>query len=159
LIKGAGFAGLELAIALSAEFGEGHEVTLIDKGEGFVFGFSKLDVMFGKSTLSSVFHPYRDIDKPGLNFVRATIDAIDPVARRVETDAGPFEGDIPVVALGADLDPGVTPGLVEGAPSTTRWPAHSPCVTNWPRFRGARWSSESPPPSSSARQLRARPPS
>ncbi|HEY5109703.1 MAG TPA: FAD/NAD(P)-binding oxidoreductase [Acidimicrobiales bacterium] len=114
LILGAGFGGLELATALSDEFGDEHEVTLIDKGEGFVFGFSKLDVMFGKATPSGVFHPYRDIDKPGVTFVRATIGSIDPVGRRVETDAGPFEADILVVALGADLDPGATPGLVEG---------------------------------------------
>ena len=33
--------------------------------------------------------------------------------RRVETDAGPFEADVMVVALGADLDPTATPGLVE----------------------------------------------
>jgi sulfide:quinone oxidoreductase len=114
LILGAGFGGLELATVLSDEFGDRHEVTLIDKAEGFVFGFSKLDVMFGKATPSSVFHPYRDIDKPGLTFVRATVDSIDPVARRVETDAGPFESDVLVVALGADIDPGATPGLVEG---------------------------------------------
>ena len=114
LILGAGFGGLELATTLSDEFGDEHEVTLIDRSEGFVFGFSKLDVLFAKSTPSSVFHPYRDIDKPGLTFVRATIDSIDPEAKRVETDSGPFEGDILVVALGAEVDPGATPGLVEG---------------------------------------------
>ena len=39
--------------------------------------------------------------------------SIDPAARRVETDAGTFDADILVVALGADLDPAATPGLVE----------------------------------------------
>ena len=34
-------------------------------------------------------------------------------SKRVETDAGTFEGDVLVVALGADLDPSATPGLVE----------------------------------------------
>ncbi len=114
LILGAGFGGLELATTLSEELGDAHDVTLIDKGEGFVFGFSKLDVMFAKATPGGVFHPYRDIDKPGLSFVRATVQSIDPVAKRVVTDAGPFEADFLVVALGADLDPGATPGLVEG---------------------------------------------
>ena len=85
----------------------------MDKSEGFVFGFSKLDVMFGKRLPSDVFHPYHDIDKPGLRFVRTTIGSIDPQAKRVDTDAGSFQGDIIVVALGADLDPGATPGLVE----------------------------------------------
>ena len=113
LILGAGFGGLELATSLSDELGDEHEVTLIDKGEGFVFGFSKLDVMFNRAAPSDVFHPFRDVDKPGLTFVRATVESIDPVAKRVETDVGPFEADILVVALGADLDPAATPGLVE----------------------------------------------
>jgi sulfide:quinone oxidoreductase len=42
------------------------------------------------------------------------VQSIDPVARRVETDAGTFDADILVVALGADLHPAATPGLVEG---------------------------------------------
>ncbi len=69
LILGAGFGGLDLATRLSDEFGEEIDVILIDKSEGFVFGFSKLDVMFGKKTATDVLHPYGDIDKPGLRFV------------------------------------------------------------------------------------------
>lgn len=45
--------------------------------------------------------------------MQTTIRAIDPKAKRVETDAGAFEADIMVVALGADLDPSATPGLTE----------------------------------------------
>src|ERR1700722_14439735 len=105
VILGAGFGGLELATRLSDGFGDELDVVLIDKSEGFVFGFSKLDVMFGKKSATDVFHPYRDIDKPGLRFVPATVRSIDPVAKRVDTDAGAFEADVLVVALGADLDP------------------------------------------------------
>ena len=46
--------------------------------------------------------------------MHSTIRAIDPEARSVETDAGDIDGDIMVVALGADLHPASTPGLVEG---------------------------------------------
>ena len=113
LVLGAGFGGLELTTRLSDEFGDGVEITLIDKNDAFVFGFSKLDVMFGRSEAAAVRHAYGDIVKPGVTFVQAQIRAIDPVARSVETDAGNFEGDILVVALGADLDPGATPGLTE----------------------------------------------
>ena len=49
-----------------------------------------------------------------MRFVQTVVRAIDPVARRVETDAGPFEADVMMVALGADLFPEATPGLVEG---------------------------------------------
>jgi sulfide:quinone oxidoreductase len=114
LVLGAGFGGLELCTRLSDALGDGVEIVLIDKSDGFVFGFSKLDVMFGRTVSDQVVHRYGDVVKPGVRFVQATIESIDPQARSVETDAGHFEGDVMVVALGADLDPAATPGLVEG---------------------------------------------
>lgn len=113
LVLGAGFGGLELASRLSDSLGARAEVVLIDKADGFVMGFSKLDVMFGRTTASAVRHPYRHLAKPGLRFVQTVIRSLDPAGRRVETDAGTFEADVLVVALGADLDPAATPGLVE----------------------------------------------
>ena len=113
VVLGAGFAGLELTSILSEELGEAIEVVLIDGTEGFVFGFSKLDVMFGRAAATDVVHPYRAIDKPGVRFVAARVESIDPITRVVTTSAGTFESDILVVALGADLDPAATPGLVE----------------------------------------------
>ena len=113
LVLGAGFGGLELTTRLSDALGDDVDIVLIDKADGFVFGFSKLDVMFGRTTAEAVRHSYRDLVKPGVRFVKATIRSIDPVRRRVETDAGAFEADVMVVALGADLDPAATPGLVE----------------------------------------------
>ncbi len=113
LVLGAGFGGLELSTRLSESLGANVEVVLIDQAEGFVFGFSKLDVMFGRTTPDAVLHRYADLVKPGVRFVPTTIRSIDPDARRVTTDAGDFDGDIMVVALGADLDPAATPGLVE----------------------------------------------
>jgi sulfide:quinone oxidoreductase len=114
VVLGAGFGGLELTTRLSDEFGDAADIVLIDRNDGFIFGFSKLDVMFGRTLPESVHHPYRDFVKPGVRFVQATVTAIDPVAKRVETDAGAFDADILVVALGADLHPEATPGLLEG---------------------------------------------
>ena len=65
LVLGAGFGGLELSTRLSEQLGDDVEVTLIDKAEGFVFGFSKLDVMFGRRTAASVLHRYGDIVRAG----------------------------------------------------------------------------------------------
>src|ERR1700742_634599 len=96
LVLGAGFGGLELSTSLSEQFGDELEIVLIDRSEGFTFGFSKLDVMVGRKTSAEVLNPYRDIDKPGLRFIQAAILSIDPEARRVETDAGTFDGDIMV---------------------------------------------------------------
>src|SRR5436305_815370 len=89
-------------------------MVLLDGSDAFVFGFPRLEVMFGRSDPGAVRHPYADIAKPGVRFVQSAIRVIDPGARRVETDAGSFEGDVLVVALGVDLDPGATPGLREG---------------------------------------------
>lgn len=113
VVLGAGFGGLELATTVAAS-SEDVEVTLIDQAEGFVFGFSKLDVMFGRATPEQVLHRYADLVNPGVRFVSAEITAIDPDARRVGTSAGRFYADVLVVALGADLDPSATPGLLEG---------------------------------------------
>jgi sulfide:quinone oxidoreductase len=111
VILGAGFGGLELATILS-EAGQGSvDVTVIDKSDGFVFGYSKLDVMFGRTTLDAARLPYRSIAKPGVRVLRETVTAIDPIARRVTTDAGTHEADVLVVALGADYDFDATPGL------------------------------------------------
>ena len=49
VVLGAGFAGLELTTRLSEEFGDEIEIVLIDQNDSFVFGFSKLDVMFGRA--------------------------------------------------------------------------------------------------------------
>src|ERR1700751_2950695 len=113
LVLGAGFGGLELTARLSGELGDDVDIVLIDKADGFVFGFSKLDVMFGRTTPQAVRHPYRDLVKPGVRFVQTAIQSIDPVRRRVETDAGAFDADVMVVARVADLDPPATPGLAE----------------------------------------------
>jgi sulfide:quinone oxidoreductase len=114
VILGAGFGGLELASLLSLEFGQEADVVLIDKADGFVFGFSKLDVMFGRASADHVVHPYLDMVLPGVRFVQSAVATVDPVVKRVTTDGDTFDADILVVALGADVDPGATPGLVEG---------------------------------------------
>src|SRR6185312_3037156 len=114
VILGAGFGGLELASTLSEVIGDGIDVTLIDKEDAFVFGYSKLDVMFGRTTLDAVRLPYRDIVKPGVRYAQETITSIDPHTRRVTTDAGTHDADVLVVALGADYDMDGTPGLAEG---------------------------------------------
>jgi sulfide:quinone oxidoreductase len=114
VVLGAGFGGLELATSLSEQHGDALDVVLVDQTEGFTFGFAKLDVIFGRSKATEVRHQYSRINKPGLRFVQATVLAIDPHTRQVQTDAGSFDADILVVALGADLDASATPGLVEG---------------------------------------------
>lgn len=115
LVLGAGFGGLELSTILAETFGDAVEVTLIDRGDSFHFGFSKLDVMFGLTSPESVRLPYARFLKPGVRFRRETISAVDPVAKRVTTDRGTHEADFLVVALGADYDFAATPGMADAS--------------------------------------------
>jgi sulfide:quinone oxidoreductase len=114
LILGAGFGGLELASRLSETIADAVRVTLIDRNDAFFFGFSKLEVMLGRQSADEIRLHYRDIEKDGVEFRQETVTAIDPVARRVTTDAGEHEADFLVVAMGADYDMAATPGFEEG---------------------------------------------
>lgn len=113
LILGAGFGGLETAATLSDELGDDVAVTVIDQRDAFIVGFSKLDVQFGDATLDSVRMPYTRVALPGVRVVRETITRIEPAARRVTTAGGTYDADFLVIALGADYDPGATPGFAE----------------------------------------------
>lgn len=114
VILGAGFGGMELATTLSDALGDSAQVTLIDKSDWFMFGFSKLDIMFGHETVDEVKLPYASFTKPGVRLLRETVTKIDPTTRMVTTDRGTHEADALVIALGADYDVSTTPGIVLG---------------------------------------------
>lgn len=113
VVLGAGFGGLELVTGLSESIPDKVHITLIDKHDSFIFGFSKLDVMFGRRQSSEVWNPYRQIVKPGVEFRQETVTSIDAEHRRVTTGVATYDSDILVVALGADYDVAATPGLAE----------------------------------------------
>jgi sulfide:quinone oxidoreductase len=111
LILGAGFAGLELATRLSESLADQVRVTLIDRNDSFSFGFSKLEVMFGRQTEAEIRLPYSDFSKPGVEFRQERVTSIDPEARRVTTDASSYDADFLAVALGAGYYIAGTPGF------------------------------------------------
>ena len=114
VVLGAGFGGLELSTILSETIGDRLDLTLIDRNDSFYFGFSKLDVMFGRKAPDAVKLSYSNIVKPGVKFRQEIITAIDPLTRIVITDKGTYEADVLVIALGADYNVDATPGLAEG---------------------------------------------
>ena len=113
VILGAGFGGLELASRLSDAVPDEVRVTLIDRSDGFTFGFSKLDIVFGGQGAAAIRILYRELAKPSVEFRQELVTAIDPAARHVTTDGGSYDADILVVALGAEYDIDATPGLAE----------------------------------------------
>lgn len=113
IVLGAGFGGLELATILSDRLGDQLDLTLIDKNDSFYFGFSKLDVMFGRVLPDAVRYKYAEINKPGVRFVQDSVTAIDPIAKMVTTIKGTYAADVVVVALGSDYDKSATPELEE----------------------------------------------
>jgi sulfide:quinone oxidoreductase len=114
VILGAGFGGLELATRLSETASDAVRVTLLDRNDAFFFGFSKLEVMLGRQSAEEVKLYYREIAKEGVEFRQETVTGIDPAARRVTTDAGSYDADFVVVALGADYAMAATPGFEAG---------------------------------------------
>jgi sulfide:quinone oxidoreductase len=114
LVLGAGFAGLELAARLSDSLADEVRVTLVDQNAAFSFGYSKLDVLFGRSATADVLLPYDEISKESVEFRQERVTSIDPETRRVTTDKGSYDADVLVIALGADYDFAATPGFEEG---------------------------------------------
>jgi len=114
VILGAGFAGLELASRLSESAAGEVDVTLIDQNEAFSFGFSKLDVLFGRKAAADIQLRYEDISKEGVRFRQEQVTSIDPEQRRVTTDSATYDADILVIAMGAGYDYAATPGFREG---------------------------------------------
>lgn len=114
VILGAGFGGLELAARLSESLKDEVRATLIDQNDSFSFGFSKLDILFGRKVKADILLPYNDIAKEGVEFRQERVTSIDPETRQVTTETGSYDADILVVALGADYDFAATPGFEEG---------------------------------------------
>ena len=115
VILGAGFAGLELATRLSERLPDEVDTILIDQNDSFSFGFSKLDILFGRKTIPEILLHYDEISRAGVEFRRERVTSIDPESRHVTTDADSYDADILVIALGADYDAAATPGFAEGA--------------------------------------------
>lgn len=117
VILGAGFGGLELSTILSEAMGDEIDVALIDKGDAFVFGFSKLDLMFGR-----VGHLTESIRPPCRLSGVAT--SLEPVARRRPAKARRNPGTcrfvLPGFAPAPRKERGRTPPYLRKRPPTFR---------------------------------------
>ena len=61
-----GSGGLELSTFCRRGLAEGVDVMIIDRSDAFMFGYSKLDVMFGHTTIDAARLPYKTFAKLGV---------------------------------------------------------------------------------------------
>ena len=133
-VLGAGFGGMELSTMLSEALGDKVQVTLIDKADAFIFGFSKLDVMFGTPTPDAVRLPYSNFVKPGVRLLRETVTAIDPVTPARDHRCRHARGRLPGRRARRRLRLRRHAGPGGRRTSSTRSPARPACATCCPTF-------------------------
>ena len=105
LILGGGFGGLAAAHELRARLPDNHDVTVVAAADHFYTGFAKLWDLVGTRPLEQGTASLSALERHGIHFVQTRITAIDPVERRVETEAGSLGADFLLVALGASPGP------------------------------------------------------
>lgn len=101
LVLGGGFGGLAAAHELRERLPEEHRVTVLASDDRFFIGFAKLWDLTGTRPLEQGTGHLSALEDRGIRFIRTRITRIDPDSRRVETEAGSFDGDFLIVALGA----------------------------------------------------------
>lgn len=115
LVLGGGFGGLAAANALRAALPAAHGVTVVDDSERFHVGAGKTWIMLGERTLDEISAPRAALLGEGIRLVPARVEAIDVAGRRVVAGGEALAWDHLVIALGADLDPSLVPGLQDAA--------------------------------------------
>jgi sulfide:quinone oxidoreductase len=105
LVLGGGFGGLAGAHRLREELPPEHDVTLVARDDRFYMGFAKLWDLGRVRDLDAGTRSLHGLERGGIRYVQAEIDAIDPASHRVETSEGPLEADALLVALGVAPSP------------------------------------------------------
>ncbi len=105
VILGGGSGGVVAVRRLSKWADPGElEIILIDRSPWHEYRPSYLWVMTGKRHPDDVRRPLKMLeDRYGATVVQASVTRLDPEHRIVETDAGSYEYDYLIVALGAEL--------------------------------------------------------
>jgi sulfide:quinone oxidoreductase len=116
LILGAGTAGTMAANKLSRWLNSGWTITLVDPEPLHLYQPGYLFIPFGVYTRDDVVKPKSTLLPSGVKLVQARVTALDPIARTARLDdRQTLRYDFLIVATGADIDPGQTPGLAEHA--------------------------------------------
>ena len=115
LVLGGGVGGTVAANRLRARLEPDDRVVVVDKSRDQLFAPSLLWLLVGARQPDRLSKPISRALRPGIELVTAEIRSIDPVGRRVVTDAGEWTADALVIALGAELAPDASPGYADAA--------------------------------------------
>jgi NADH dehydrogenase len=122
LIAGAGYAGLHVALRLSAKL-RNHptvELTLVDRHDYHQVITELPRVAAGTRAADAVRIPLQDVLSERVRFVQTEINGFDLPGRRLLTEAGPIGWKWLVVALGSRPNDFAIPGL-EQRTSSAAW--------------------------------------
>lgn len=111
IILGAGVGGLVAAHRLRQHLPRTDRIVLIDREAQHVFQPSLLWLAVGERTPERISRPLAQLERKGIEVVRAEIERIEPEQRTVRAGGRDFAGDAVIVSLGADLAPETIPGL------------------------------------------------
>lgn len=112
LIAGGGWGGLTAAHALRGMIPSDYKIIVIEKCSEFIFYPSFLRIIAGENDgRKYTENPMKDLLRKDVEVVHADIQRIDPDTKTIHTDAGTFQGDYLVIALGAELYPKNIPGF------------------------------------------------
>jgi len=115
MILGAGFGGIAASNTLRRLLPMEHEILLIDKSTRFHVGAGKTWIMLGERTYEQISQSTTALLAPGIRFVEANVQGISLSDHTVSVSRESLNWDFLVIALGADLNPAVVPGLAEAA--------------------------------------------
>lgn len=113
MIAGAGAGGLTAAMAVRSYLNGADRVVLIDQFDRQHLGFANLLVMRGWRQPDEVTVRPSALRDRGIEFVEARVVGIFPGDRRITTTRGDIPYDALIIALGAELNPDLVPGLAD----------------------------------------------
>lgn len=115
LILGGGFGGIATARNLRQVLPSEHRIVLVSKTQSFQLGATKTWVMLGETKQGKVSRPLSTLTKHGIEVINAEIKNLNPARMTVATNDSELDADYIVIALGAELDMGLVPGLSDAA--------------------------------------------
>lgn len=116
VLLGGGWGGLAAAHYLRGALPPEHRVVVVERNERFSLYLAYPLIMTGERTYpAQVEREMAKLAHPGIEWVHAEVQRIEPESRVVHTSAGVLQSDFLVLALGAELAPERVPGFAEAA--------------------------------------------